>query len=162
MLGNGILSGLTDQNRRKDSQGIVYTQILHVNLIQHVDVKGGAVGRAAKRHEYPKPLGVERIATSSELRTSYSDVVQLIVVSLAADRDDRVANETVTVGRGLVQLSRPLRLDFAAPSRTGEDIHHELRVVNMARRRRLQRAVESSPDLRISVAERLHPVRFRL
>lgn len=68
-------------------------QVLHVNLILHVDVIGRTLRGTTQSAENAQPLGVQSIAASRELRASDRDVVELVVVGLAAHRHYRVAHE---------------------------------------------------------------------
>lgn len=139
----------------------MYAKILHVYLLQKIDIKCRIARGRAQSYQNAEPLDTQGVAASSKFCTNDSNVVKLVVVGLAANRDDGVTNKTVTIGWGLVELTSPLGIDLAASSRTVEHVDHELAVVHVIRRHWLQRGVQRHPDLRVRVVERLHSVGFR-
>lgn len=108
------------------------TEVLHVNLIEDIDVEGGT--GTAQSLQNAQPFDAQRIAASGELGAGYRDIVESVVVSLIANGDHRVANETVTIRWTFVELTRPLWLDPTASPGTVEYVDHKLRIVHVIRR----------------------------
>lgn len=147
------------------------TNVLNLNLIQHVFVVLRGRSRTAQPQQHPQPLRGEGITARSHFGAQYCQIVQSLVVVDAiavgvftAHPNDGVANKRIPVIAALVQLFRPGTLDPPHSPGTLEYLLHERRVVDASAAGGLQHqtAVQSLLDLRIGVPEGFDGVRLGL